>query len=330
MSDTTPQQPSSTSPPSIPALEKFIFKPDIFSADIIPRKLSPPDVARFLTDKVEKTIKLKSAYQVEKVTDFYDTHEVTDRFKQFLDGKEANEEDIRRSAVFARIIAKVGKPEERDFARQYYAHLVKQANTKPEFEDLLKLYDALDGGDANILRDRIVTKMKALEPRIKDDYQASVEYNEFEEIRGYKLVRAEQANKTKDKILKLADRNQRIDEEVKMYLSIGYGYLEFLQPWAARRIRRETYSAEVEQQLTRVDQPPLNEDVVKAFRRILETLGQFITRDGEKETARIRSLRAILFFNGKVTGEEREFLNQFTGEQTDILSNEGAMLPKPS
>jgi hypothetical protein len=51
----------------------------------------------------------------------------------------------------------------------------------------------------------------------------------------------EKANAVKERILHNPERARRIDEKIKMYLTREYGYLEFLQPWAARRLRRESW-----------------------------------------------------------------------------------------
>lgn len=331
MSDTTPPN-SSSDTPSIPELENFIFKRDEYRSEIVPRKLVPSEVAKFLLGKIEKDTKLYAALQTVKVVEFYDTHEVVGKFKQFLDKNEANAEDVRRSIAFTKIIARVGTGDDIEFAKQYFVYLVGRADSIQEFEDLVSLYESIGlGGNSTALRQRIETKLKTLEAKKQGDYQASLEYHKLSDISSYKLIRAEQANKQKDKILTIKDRNQRLDEEIKAYLAVQYGYIEFLQIWAAQRLRREAWSAKLDEQTTRPENPPLNEDVAKAFRRLLDQLDKLpnMTPEG-KDSLRLRSLRAIRFFGGKVSEQEEEILGMYKNEQLDILANEGFMLDQPN
>jgi hypothetical protein len=327
MSDAKPQDPSAKTP-SIPALETFIFEHDEYKGEIVPRKLSPPEVARFLIGKIEKKTELRPIFQTVKVVEFYDTHEVVEKFKSFLDKSESGEEDVRRSIAFARIIARVGNKDDLEFAKQYYVYLVGRADSLQEFNELTMLYEALGlGGNSTELRHKIGAKQATLEPKKGTDFQASLEYNKLNDIGSYALVRAEGANKLKDKITGISDRDQRLDEEVKAYLTVEYGYIEFLRIWAAQRLRRETWAAQPQQQILRPENPPLTEDVIKAFRRFLDKFDQNPKiKDEAKLSPRICSLRAIKFFGGKISEQEESFLIAYKNEQSDILANEGFML----
>jgi hypothetical protein len=327
-------------PPEIPyldtqatdeALEAFIFKSSIYTSLVVPRKLSPKEVARFLIARIEKDSKLRVLLQAEKVIDFYDIYEIVPKFRQFLDRRESSAEDVRRSIVFARVIAILGNGEDLNLAAEYYHHLVQRADSVSEFEDLVLLYESLEGSGANsaVLRQKVEAKMLLLKPVNAGGPQPPPpEFYKLREISQLKLPRAEQARKLKSKILSIADRNQRIDEEIQMYLTIQSGYSEYLQPWATRRIRRETWAPQPAQQVVRPEKAPLNEDVQKAFQRTLEKLKELPDLPDEiKEFAKVRSLRAILFFDGKLSAEETEFLRLYKGEQLDVLANEGIMLP---
>ncbi len=311
---------------SIPELEKFIFRTDIFESAIVPRKLAPEKVAEFLLEKVDANTNLKAFIQVEKVAVFYETFEVAGKFRQFLSKKEAGAEDVRRSTVITRIIARVGEPADVDFARDYYKHLVGRAEGQAEFEELILLYDAL-GTDAAVLHQKIKTTLASLETKKESDEIARVQYLELAGTVTNKLKRAEKAQLVKARILDMADRKKRVEAEIKAYLTIEYGYTEYLESWSAARLRRETWAAQPAEQIKRTENAQLKADVAKLLDDLLKKLDDVPDLEpDEKEFAKIRTLRAIKFFGGKISDAEEEFLKQHKNEQIDILANEGFMI----
>jgi hypothetical protein len=324
----SPEQPSEQ--PPMPELEKFIFKPDRFTDEIVPRNLNPAAVAKFLIDRIDADTALRPFIQAEKVAAFYETTEIAEKYKSFLNRNESGGEDIHRSIVIDRIIGRVGKREDIEFARQYYNYLASRVESVIEFEEIIELHDVLGlGGNSAALRQRIQAKLGSLESRKNSDYQARLEYLKFQESIEQKMTRAEKAEQFKEQILNTGDRNQRLKEEIKVYLSIDYGFLEYLQPWAASRIRRETWALQPAEQTVRNDKFPFKEDVAKAFRAFLEKPEHFADLPPEeKEAARISILRAIKFFGGKISQAETDFLELHKGTQADTLANEGFMLEK--
>lgn len=318
---------SSSETPSIPELEQFVFQADEYSSNVVPRKLEPAKVAKWLLGKIDEKTKLKHFVQVEKVAVFYDSNEVVGKYKQFLDKKESNTEDTKRSIVIARIVGRLGKSEDVEFARQYYNHLIQRADTIEEFQEVIILHEVLGfGGNSAALRQRIKTKLASLETKKDSDYQSRLEYLNFQEKVSNSLTRAEKVQPIEEKILNITDRKQRLEEEIKAYLAIQYGYLEYLQPWAAMRIRRETWASSPAEQILRKDKPPMRGDVIKAFRLFLEKLEKMSLSDKEKESAKLSILRAVKFFGGEVSELEEHFLGLNKGTQADTLANEGFLL----
>ena len=331
---TTPPEENQTPPseqtPAIPELEKFIFEADNFTKGVVPRELDPAEVAKFLIEKVEETIKLKPLKQVEKVAAFYDTYEVAEKFRSFLNRNEAGDDAVQRSIIFTRIIGRVGKPEEVEFAKRYYLHLVSKIDSLVEFDEIILLHDVLRlGRDSGALRAKIQEKLKSLEAIKESDDQARLKYLKLQEISNQTLTRAEKVEEVKEQILEINDRKKRLEEEIKAYLAIDYGFIEYLQPWAAARIRRETWANNPAEQTIRDEKPPLRADVVESFGSFYTNLDKVPDLDEEaKEAAKIQILRAIKFFGGQISEQEENFLKQFAGTQADILANEGFLLPR--
>lgn len=324
-----PQGESSSEVPSIPELDKFIFAIDSYTAGVVPRNLSAPEVAKYLNGKVEKTTALKSFTRVESAAKFYETYEIVEKFKGFLDKKEAGEEDALRSIVITRIVAYLGNAEDVAFATQYYKYLVGRAESAAEFEDLVLLHEVLGlGTNYKDLNQKLQSKISSLEGKKDSDFQSRLQYQKFKETIGQKLYRAEKVQSVKEKILQITDRKKRLEEEIKAYLSLEYGFLEYLQPWAAGRLRREAWAAQPAEQTKRNDTAPLKADVAQAFRDFLGKIDKIDEIEKEdEESVRIRLLRAIKFFDGKISPQEDDFLSLYEGKQLDILANEGFQLP---
>jgi hypothetical protein len=323
-----PDPGSTPEPISIPSLEKFIFEPDEFTDKIVPRKLSPPDVAKFLIQRIDRDTKLEQFIQVEKAADFYDSTEIVDKYKTFLDRKESGPEGVRRSIVIARIIATLGTPEDIAFAKDYYTYLISKVDTLEEFEDLIELHERLGLGlDSGAIRKKIETKAESLKPKNDADYQGRLNYLKFQETTEQKMKRAEQVQQIKDKALRESDRTKRLQEEVRMYVLNEGGYIDHIPVFSARRLRRESWAAQPAEQFKRNDARPLKEDVVKSLRSFLDKLGSLPNITPENlEAFRLRLLRAIKYFDGKLSEDEQSILRSNHGRQVDILAHEGFLI----
>ncbi|HEX6278490.1 MAG TPA: hypothetical protein VFZ49_00625 [Pyrinomonadaceae bacterium] len=316
--------------PNYSALEKFIFEPDEFTNTIVPRQLDPVKVADLLLKKVKKETSLESWIQVERVADFYDTYEVVEPFKKFLDKKESGPEEVQRSSVIAKIIAILGEAGDREFATDYYKYLVQKIQSQEDFDYLVDLHMAIGlGGASGEIRKRYQEILSSLESRAGSDQQARVEFLDFKANVDRKISAAEQIQPMKDKVIAIPDRKARLDEEIKMYLRPPSGYDDYLRPFAVRRIKRETWAAQPAEQIRRPEDPPLRAEVAEAFRAFLAKIDEFQNlREGEKEAISLKILRAIKFFGGKVSSEEEARLRSERGRQIDVLANEGFLLPR--
>jgi hypothetical protein len=305
-----------------PVLAQFVFGGDVFSSEKIPRGLSPRVVTEFVRVFINVNVPVAQLQQVEKVIDFYDVYEATPYIKPFLDGREATPEAILRSVVVARILAKSGTTEDRAFVRQYYPQLVARISTLPALQECIRLYAELaPNADPMLLRQRIDWRIQQLQMAARPELHR-FEILELKETTLQSLERARRAGEIKQNILVLPDRPVRIAELIKIYLTIDYGYLEYLQPWAARQLRREVWAEQPANQTERIDNPTRRRELVEAFRKLNTSLDSIPTLSAaEVRFVRVRALRAIHFFGGQLSADELLFLTQNAGQQLDTLSN---------
>ena len=328
MAENNNEQTQTPKAPPPPDLQKFVFESDRFTNEVVPRKLDPVVVADLLNDKIDEKSPLKVLLQAEKAAAFYDTFEIVEKYRALINSLEQSDDVLRRRIVLVRTIARVGMPADIDASKQAYEQLAPRAQALPEFYDVIALHDVLGVGTASsTLRKTLQARIASLQQFAESDDPRRLEYLEFQETVLQKLDDADRAAAQKAAILGMADRRKRIDEEIKAYLAIDYGFIEYLQPWAAMRLRRETWGQRPDQQITRDAKPELTKDIAESFRRFLEHVDKFAGPDEEdKNAARVQILRAIKFFGETISDEDEQFLAQFKGTQADILANEGFLL----
>ena len=305
---------SQVPPPSLPELEEFVFHPDQFAKEAIPRRLQPGDVASVLMTRLDGSTPLDALQQAEKVIDFYDLNEVAAYLRRFLDGREAGPDQRKRSIVITRTIARSGSPEDRRFAAGYLGFLVQRA-TAAELLGLVSIYEALGPeGDSQPLR-AAASGLLAAGPSPTDA-------KALQTLLNMTIPRAEQANTMKSRILAMPDRAQRIDGEVKVYLALLVGYPEYLPGWAARRLRRETWGDNPADQTVRNPDRRRSTEVADAFRRVIPVVEANRAFDDHiKSLKRVSCLRAIDFFGGALSNAEYKEMHADPSRQFDVLSN---------
>jgi hypothetical protein len=316
----TPQQPPLS--PGWDRLEEFIFHPDQYHKESVPRGLPRDSVAKFIEARVVAATPRDPLLQTEKVVDYYDLQEVCPHFRELPEENEKNPEDIMRSTVIVRTFALVCSPPDLTFAANYAKHLVSLSSTLPEFQELIWLDDVLaDNSALSQLKARMALRLRDLDNKRQSDYQAQLEYANLEDTLNIKLNRCQRAAEQKAKILAIPDRAARIKEEINIYLTIDYGYFEFLYDWAVRRLRRETWGPQPAQQIQRAENLALRQDVAKDFRAALSSLAP--SADVPKEnlvSLRVRCLRAVEYFGGQISKSEVQFIEKNAGKQSDQLS----------
>ena len=306
---------SSQIPPhTMPEVEEFVFHPDQFKKEAIPRRLRPEEVARFLNTRLDRSTGLDPLRQAEKLIDYYDLHEVAAHLRSFLNGHEANPGDRRRSITITRILARSGAPAEWQFAGSYYKFLAPQV-TAPESMEMVSICDALGPpADTQVLR----TALKALLDKGLPPNDARTVENAL----NMALPRAEQANTMKGRLLAVQMRDQRIAGEVSLYLGLVLGYPEYLPGWAARQLRRETWADQPAQQTLRNPDPGRAQQVAAAFRQAIARVEQDAKMTAPvKEMKTLTCLDAIDFFGGMLSDDESARIHASTGRQFDVLSN---------
>ena len=308
-------------PPVIPDdLDRFIFNPDQFLKDDVPRDIDPLQIELLVRLKINFLTPFRALEQLFKVADYYDTYEIAPHLLKLLTKNEKTQDDFRRTAIIARIVALVGLPEEVNQAKDYYDYLVGKAEAYVALERVVALYEILSLiADPQPLVAKLDAKVAALAREQTKSDEARADYNAMERLRNFTLARAIKANDIKKKILAIGDRPTRINEEIKTYLTMQYGYGEYLPIFAARRLKHEAWAEQPGEQLKRTVDVKLRPQLANAFRNMLPAIQKLNLTDGEKEFMTVAVYDAIMFFRSTITVEEMKVLNGSGAKQKDIL-----------
>jgi hypothetical protein len=320
--------PGTSAPPPPPPpqhvpeeLEGFIFTPDQFLKDDVPRDIDPLEIELLVKQRINNKTPHRALEQLFKAVDYYDATEVVPHLRKLLTKHENGPDDLHRAAIITRIVALVGNPEEYAKAKDYFDYLVGKADTQVVLERLVALYEILGpGADPKALKAKLEAREKALAKDKDKDAAAKATYNEAERLLNFTLNRATRANDIKKKTLAIKDRAARITDEIKTYLAMQHGFGEYLPAFAARRLRRETWAAEPEQQVARTVDPVLRKQVADAFRAIFPAIRTLKLTDEEKEFIMIAALDANMFFGGTLTEPEKKLVDEKGAKQKNILT----------
>jgi hypothetical protein len=300
-------------------IEVFIFHPDQFGKELIPRRQSPEELVRFIDEHIDRSTPVDALRQTEKVVNFYDLQETASFFEHMLDQREAQPDDVLRSILFTRIVASVGLPPDREFARRYYLFLIPRASTVEMFVELAATYEAIGStADTTPLVAAIARKAGSID---KSNPQSTHEAADLDRLGNYTLPRAVLLNQEKDRVFNIPGRAVRIEREVDLYLGLRSSY-PGMSGYAARRLRREVWAEQPAQQIYRADSNRRREELVAAFRAAIPRVEAGNDLPESAKTIMIRAcLRAIDFFGGELSEPEQEQLRQ-AGRQFNILSNQ--------
>jgi hypothetical protein len=313
--------------PKVPELENYVFTADPYRSGRPPRGLKAKDVGTYLAVMIDKATPLRVVDYAEDAAMFYDASEVVAPFRKLLDKTEKTSDDVRRSIALARMVAALGSDADAAAAATYFVYLCGRAESQFELLELVELFMALPTtADPKPLADRLAARIAVLAPNVKTDPSVRLEYLKLTEAVTASFESAKFSKKEQASILTTMDRAARLKALIELYVGISSGGRDLLH-WAAGRLRRETWAQAPAEFLVRVDKPAHTRTVITALRAMLPAYAQ---REPDEQTfMKLRTLRAIAYFGGALSGAEKKFLAANVNGQSDPLANEGFMVRRP-
>jgi hypothetical protein len=106
----------------------------------------------------------------------------------------------------------------------------------------------------------------------------------------------------------LLPRAERLRAEARIYAGLSQGFEEYIGPWAASRLVRESWAAEPPEQFVRSNSAALRAEVAAALRATLSDLAAEQLDAEEAAWSRVKVVQAVSRLGGKLSGAERKFL----------------------
>lgn len=245
-------------------------------------------------------------WRVRILADLYGLRELLGPLSEKLRRAEAEPDDLDRSIATTIMMRELGDPQMTVGAASYYEYLVGHQHSGQKVQEMIHCLAAF-GPDLrpDSLRSRIDREVRGLAQREAGEPELGAERRHIEELALNQLFFVNESNRSRARIDAITPSDARLMELIKAYLYLteddGGEYFEL---W-------------VHQQIRRVSEAEGNETVVRAFREILSQLDRFSGAD--KKFCRVRCLKAIDAFEGKLDEAETEFLAKSRYSQLDPL-----------
>ena len=277
---------------------------------------APLDYSRvtrqFRRDLVEKFVRFEldglpaaRFWRVRILADLYYLAELVPGLRMLMNHRESTSAESERSVVCTIILEEVGDQQAREYAAQYYEHLVARPRARPEA--LLKCLGVLgDAVSPDSLKSRMGHDIDVLQHEEASDAEAGVERRALEEILDNDFYLIAQANLAHRRVAAMAGSEQRLRELIRIYLELtDDGGADYLACWTQRVIRR----------FADINGPV---PTIAAFRAVAQSLGELPEED--RIFAAVRCCNAIEFFGGQLEPAETTFMRRHRGRQRDPLS----------
>jgi len=294
---------------AVKELESYIF--DIYyGRKVEPRNLDPAHVEEFLRTKLDRSKQSDSFARARMVVDFYDLTSVLDHFEDMLRRNEKDAQTFQQSVQVVRTLAEQGDSKTRNKAFEYYQHLVKNPLAETEFEGLTEAINSFDGRfSANTLLEEINKTYADLKERGKSDSFVDGQAEELYTLMKSRLPQFLAHLKIRETIENTANPEQKTYKLSQLYLGQADATSTELERWAARILRSEARKGQ-----TQV--------IIENMRRVSAEIEKAGFEKERKLAFQVRSTRAVRFFGGKLTDEEKKLLEQAEDFQIDFLDRD--------
>lgn len=290
-------------------LDSYIF--DIhYGRKSEPKNLDPVHVEEFIREKVDRTKEPQSFERTRNVVDIYDLATVVDHFTKLLVRDEKDERGILQSIQSVRLLAEQGDGNMQKKAFDYYEYLVKHPVSETAYEALVEAASSFSTSySPATLLDTLKRQYPKLKEKGKTDYYIDgVAEQVFSLMNGRLPQLVDQIN-ARNSILNIAKPEDRIAKLTAIYLSQDDLTSPELERWSARQLRR----------LSREGQ---TETIIAVIRKAATAIKAGGFKEEEEESFLLRAARAVRFFGGELSADEKALVAAGSEYQVDYLDRD--------
>jgi hypothetical protein len=290
-------------------LESFVF--DIrHGRKVEPRNLDPKHVEEFIRKNIDRSRDPLSFGRIRTVIDFYDLASVKDHFEKLLTRSEKDEREVLQSLESVRIIAEQGDESDEKKAFGYYDYLVRLPASENAYEQFTEAVDSFGPiYSLATLSDVMKKRYAVLKEQGKDDeYVDGVAEQLFTLING-RLPNMTDQIKARANVAGIASTSDRIKKLAMIYLGLDDLASPEFERWSARQLRR-------------LSREGSTGSIIANWRAdVSEITASGCDREDE-ESRQIRDARAVRFFGGKLTDDEKGLVDEASEYQVDYLDRD--------
>ncbi|HSI88202.1 MAG TPA: hypothetical protein VK918_04045 [Pyrinomonadaceae bacterium] len=290
-------------------LDSYIF--DIhYGRKSEPKNLDPAHVEEFIREKIDRSKEPQSFERARNVVDIYDLAAVIDHFDKLLDRSEKDERAVLQSIQSVRLLAEQGDDPTERKAFDYYEYLVKHPASEPPYEPHVEAANSFTRHySPATLQEVLKREYPKLKEKGKTDYYIDgVAEQVFSLLNGRLPQLVDQIN-ARNSILNIGDLQERIAKLVAIYLGQDDLTSPELERWSAKQLRR----------LAREGQ---TEAIISVFRKAADSIKAGGYKEEEAESFLLRAARAVRFFGGELTPEEKALVDEGSEYQIDYLDRD--------
>lgn len=282
----------------------------------VPWPISPVVVLEFLTLKVaQKSLSVAQAAKIPTLVEAYLLTPFGAVARKSFAVAVPKPEAIMVDAYLVKAVGRVGTTDDVAESVKHYERLVAAAVHPEPLGTLAEAREAL-GPVARSASLAAALDKAAASLLASEDSDDQVEGRQLQSLRNNTLQDIDWADKAKARITGLEKPEPRLAALLEIYFErTDDGGMEYLTPWSVLQIRFHAHRHGAQA-------------VIDAFRREIDRNKDERDQDADAAFATMRSLRAIDFFDEKLSIEELEFVDAHAGDQIDLLSKE-RMMPHP-
>ncbi len=157
-----------------------------------------------------------------------------------------------------------------------------------------------------------------LQKLVGDDYGVRIERLNLQDLLAGERFRLTAAHEKVSKVLSL-ERSARLLEEARLYAEFDGGFADYLTPWAAAQLVRESWNESLDKQSDYQVSLSAKRDVIAALRKVITEIPDQDIEEDEASGIRLRLLRAASYFGDHLNAEELTFIEKNSGHQMDLL-----------
>lgn len=283
---------------------------------VLPKRCNPATADAFVKEMLDQEkLSLARLIRTGTLMGFYDLRDRAEQLVRHFERRVLDEKAYDRALQAIGLAGAFGPPPVGGRAMEAYKTVLGRELTDPQMAAAIDTFFRLPAeADAAWVTDALDQRSADLKPRIDADSEAAVSYYQIEDWKEDRLPSVLKACKYRDAALGHKPLERRVKDYARAYIGLEVNAYADLRFWGVMMLQRECNAAEP----------------AKIAAALTEALDLLMNRAGPTEKMppgdkkdlagyTTRLTRAIDFYGGILTPEQKKFADENQREQSDVL-----------